>query len=129
MSDLAYLPKDRLVCSLVEELPPFIVYNLNVGQLLDIVMGDLAGYIDTLDTNWVTLVYRLHHGEILDWCNLSYSELIDRDYEQQAVNFVMASTLHWTQTFCEAYANSGKLSTMVGNCEVIKFDRHKIRVH
>ena len=129
MSDLVYVSKDKLICSLVEEMPAFLAFNLNVGQVLEIVMGDLAGYVDQIDMNWLTLVYRLHHAEVLDWTDLDFGALVDRDYEQQAVNFVMAATLNWSQKFCEAYANSGKLSEMVGNCEVLQFDRHKVRVH
>jgi hypothetical protein len=129
MSDLAYVPKDRMIATLVEELPSFVYYNVNVGQVLDLVMGDIRAYTDVLDTNWVTLVYRLHHAEILEWCDMEYADLIDPDYEQQAVNFIMAATCNWARKFCEAYADSGKLSEMVDECKVIQFDRYKTQFH
>lgn len=129
MSDLAYVPKEKMVATLVEQLPSFVYYNVNVGQVLDLVMGDVNSYISVLDTNWVTLVYRLHHAEILEWCDMEYADLIDPDYEQQAVNFIMASTCNWARKFCEAYADSGKLSEMVDDCKVVQLDRYKAQFH
>lgn len=129
MSDLAYVPKDRMVATLVEELPAFVYYNVNVGQVLDLVMGDMRAYTDMLDTNWVTLVYRLHHAEILEWCDMDYAELINPEYEQQAVNFLLAATCNWARKFCEAYADSVKLSEMVDDCKVIQLDRYKAQFH
>lgn len=129
MSDLAYVPKDRMVATLVEELPAFVYYNVNVGQVLDLVMGDMRAYTDMLDTNWVTLVYRLHHAEILEWCDMDYAELITPEYEQQAVNFLLAATCNWARKFCEAYADSVKLSEMVDDCKVIQLDRYKAQFH
>jgi len=129
MSDLAYLPKDRMVATLVEELPAFVFYNVNVGQVLDLVMGDVRAYTEVLDTNWLTLVYRLHHAEILDWCDMDYADLIDRDFEQQAVNFVMAASCNWARKFCEAYADHGKVSEMLDDCKVTYLDRYKAQFH
>ena len=51
---------------------------------------------------------------------------------QQAVNFVMASTLNWCHKFCEAYANASddsKIEQKVGDCKVFDFESYRVRLH
>ena len=132
MADLANLNSDHKICKLVEDLPGFMHFDVTVGHIFDMMMGDANSYIETLDMDWLTLVYRIHHREVIHWCELPYAELIDEDYAQQAVNFVMAATLAWCTKFCEVYAESGDnavLSEKVGNCKVFYLDRYKVRLH
>lgn len=132
MAELADLDYDRRVATLVEDLPGFISFDICVGQVFDLMMGDPKAYVDAIDMDWLMLVYRIHHKEVIQWCDLPYADLIDEDYSQQAVNFVMASTINWVKKFCEAYADSGDKATLtekVGNCEVFYLDRYKVRVH
>lgn len=132
MADLSDLDYEQKLATIVEDLPGFIAFDITVGQVFDLMMGDANAYIGDLDMDWLMLVYRIHHKEVIYWCDLPYADLIDEDYTQQAVNFVMASTLNWTKKFCEAYADSAGGSTLsekVTSCKVFYLDRYKVRVH
>lgn len=132
MDDLLGLDKEQRVNTLVETMPGFLKWDMNVGEVFNLSLGESNAYFESLDMEWLMLVYRIHHAEVLFWCELPFAELIDPDYSQQAVNFVMAATLQWAQKFCMAYADSGghdKLRETIGNCEVIYLDRPKIRLH
>lgn len=132
MADLADLDYEQKLATIVDDLPGFIAFDICVGQVFDLMMGDPTAYMETIDMDWLMLVYRIHHKEVIAWCDLPYADLIDEDYTQQAVNFVMASTVNWVQKFCLAYADSGDKSTLcekVGDCKVFYLDRYKVRLH
>lgn len=132
MSELIDLDKAQPINTLVTDMPGFLKWDMTVGELFDLMIDNSSSYLQSLDMEWLMLVYRIHHAEVIHWCDLPFGDLVDADYNQQAVNFVMASTLNWVKKFCEAYANSGghdKLREIVGNCEVIYLDRPKIRLH
>lgn len=132
MSDLSQFDHSFPLSKLVTDLPGFIHYEITVGNLFDLMMGDAKGYVESLNLDWVTLVYRIHHGEVIDWCNLEHADLIDRDYSQQAVNFVLASTLHWCEKFCEAYASQpqkDKIEDKVGSCKVFDLNAYRVQLH
>lgn len=132
MSDLADYDTSFPINKLVTDLPGFVHWDITVGDVFELMMGDAAGYINGLNMDWVTLVYRIHHGEVLDWCDIEHAQLIDRDYGQQAVNFVMASTLNWCRKFCEAYANApegDKIEERVGNCKVFDLNAYRTQLH
>lgn len=132
MAELTDLDKDKQINTLVNDMPGFLKWDMTVGELFDLMMEDASAYITSLDMEWLMLVYRIHHKEVIHWCDMPYGDLVDEDFSQQAVNFVMASTLNWVKKFCEAYANSGghdKLKETVGKCEVLYLDRYKVRLH
>lgn len=132
MRDLADLDHETRINTLAHDIPGFVSYSITVGDVFNLVMGDAQEYIATIDMDWLTLVYRIHHREVIQWCNLEYAELIDEDYGQQAVNFVMASTLNWCHKFCEAYANASddsKIEQKVGDCKVFDFESYRVRLH
>jgi hypothetical protein len=132
MSDLAKLDPDFPINQLVDDLPGFIHWDITVSDVFELMMGDASGYIQGLNLDWVTLVYRIHHGEIIDWLECKPADLIDRDYSQQAVNFVLHSTLVWCKKFCEAYAksdDSDKIEDKINGCKVFDLDSYRVRLH
>lgn len=132
MNDLSDFDTAYPINNLVKDIPGFVCYDITVGHVFDLMMGDAEEYIRRLDVDWVTMVYRLHHQEVIDWCELNYADLVDRDYQQQAVNFVMASTVGWCKRFCEVYSatdNVDDLSEKVDNCKVFHLDTYRVRLH
>ncbi|MDA7514343.1 hypothetical protein N8508_00980 [bacterium] len=130
--ELSELDQETQINILTEDMPGFLKWDMTVSQLFDLMMGDAHGYIQELDMDWLMLVYRIHHKEVIHWCDLPYGDLVDPDYCQQSVNFVMAATFNWVKKFCEAYAESGshdKLAETVGTCKVFYLDRYKVRLH
>ena len=132
MNDLSNFDPEHPIHKLVNDIPAFIAHDITVGHVFDLMIGDADAYIQRLDLDWVCMVYRLHHHEVIDWCDLPHAELIDRDYKQQAVNFVIGATLSWCKKFCEVYTqteDSETLSEKVGNCKVFYFDKYSLRRH
>lgn len=132
MSDLADLPTDTKIHILCADLPGFLLYDIEVEDVFNIMMGNPEDYAVKLDPDWMTMVYRVYHHEIYDWLEIPYHKLVDRDYVQQAVNCIMAATLCWCRSFCDAYAKGPNRDTIrekVGECEVIYLNANKDGYH
>lgn len=109
------------------DLPGFMHPDTTISDVAYLSEKDPRNYFEKMDDVFVATVYPLCHDEIWDNVDRSREDLMNRDFTQQAFNFVMSASFGWAeQTVLSLYqlAANGILKVSEPEGKVIPFVRH-----